>query len=85
MRSPGKVGAPALNGMAIAFPRKNIMHIQKNTLIWTAVATTAAAFIFYYIRKKRSSAQENMPRGRDKHLTHVFSRAKGLGSGEYTL
>jgi hypothetical protein len=74
-----------LNGMAIAIPRKKIMPMQKNTIMWTAVATTAAAFIIYYFRKKKSAASKNSQKGRDKHLTDVFSRAKGLATGEYTL
>jgi hypothetical protein len=55
-------------------------------MLWTAVATTAAAIVVYYIRRKRNhEAQQVTHDRRSKHLTKVFTRAKGIASGEYTL
>jgi hypothetical protein len=60
--------------------------MQKKTIIWTAVATTAAVIAIYYIRKKRTAGRHASPDGKPgKHITNVFSRAKGIASGEYTL
>lgn len=72
--------------MAIASWKKTTtMQVRKNAIIWTAVATTAAAFAIFYFRKKRKTMNHHPERGRQKHLTDVFARAKGVASGEYTL
>jgi hypothetical protein len=61
--------------------------MQKKAMLWTAVATTAAAIVVYYIRRKRNreQQQQHVGQGRSKHLTRVFTRAKGIAQGEYTL
>jgi hypothetical protein len=59
--------------------------MQKKSIIWTAVATTAAVVAIYYIRKRNSTSRTAQPATRSRHLTQAFTRAKGAASGEYTL
>lgn len=57
--------------------------MQRKAVIWTAVATTAAVLAIYYIRKRKVSRSESSQK--DRQHTHVFTRNKGIASGEYTL
>lgn len=72
--------------MAIAFLLK-IHHMQKKSIILTAIgATVAAAITIYYLRKKRMALIHHTPSKRKgKHPVETFTRAKGFASGEFTL
>jgi hypothetical protein len=71
--------------LAILMKTPHMQTMQKKAMLWTAVATTAAAIVIYYIRRKRNREPEQVSHGRTKHLTRVFTRAKGIAQGEYTL
>jgi hypothetical protein len=58
--------------------------MQKKTILWTALAITAAGVAVYYLRKRRADA-DRYGKKRDRHNSQVFARAKGYASGEYTL
>lgn len=60
--------------------------MQKKTILYMAAGALAAGAVVYYLAKrKKSDGQQARSHKKDKHLTQVFSKAKGYSSGEYTL
>jgi len=56
---------------------------KKNTIMWTAIATTAASIaVVYYMRKRKVTKKEDQRRN---YITDVSTRARGFAMGEFTL